>query len=269
MVIVQAGHVGIESNCSADLRAGTGAPGERDWTPTIAQLVVNKLAAARIPARMVDANFNCAGDVGQDFAAVVAVHYQANLPTPSGYVVGEGDPAQDGAAAASARLASAIKTAYAASTGLAERPGWINPNITHYYLFEALSKATPFALIECGVGAPGAPDHDFLHSPDGMDRVSSGIARGIIAFVGPVAAPADPCAAIAGELVTVKAALAERELELAALRAQNATLEQNLTDQREQLAQQAAQLAADRDHYIAQQAASVDAVAALRKWLGL
>lgn len=184
MVILQAGHQHIQQNCDPLLQSGTGAPGEIDWTPSIAAGVRDTLKAAGVEALGVDANFNCDPARSQDYAGVVAIHYQANLPTASGFYVGPGDPNEDGAAAASARLSAAIHAHYAARTGLTFQPGWDNLNIRHYYLFEALSKATPFALIECGVGAPGAPDHDFLHSPDGQATVVAAIAAGILEFLG-------------------------------------------------------------------------------------
>jgi N-acetylmuramoyl-L-alanine amidase len=191
VVIVQAGHQNIATNCSPDMRSGTGAPGERDWTPAVAVEIVRVLVGQGVQARAVDANFNCdAAAVGQDYEAVVSVHYQANLPTASGFYVGAGDPVEDGARARSGALAQAMFAQYQQATGLPWRPSWNNVNITHYYLFEALSKATPFVLIECGVGAPGAPDHDFLHSADGQAKVVRGIANGVLVYLGkPVVAP--------------------------------------------------------------------------------
>jgi hypothetical protein len=184
VVVVQAGHLNIGNNCAPDLRGGTGAPKERDWTPTIATAIVNRLNEDDIPARLVDANFNCATDVAAVYDAVVSVHYQANLPTISGFFVGAGDPVEDGARDKSARLAQAIFAAYQQATGLPWRPSWNNVNITHYYLFERLASATPFCLIECGVGAPGAPDHDFLWSPEGMEKAVLGIYNGIARYLG-------------------------------------------------------------------------------------
>ena len=193
-VLIQAGHQNIQSNCDVSLRPGTGAPGEVEWTPGITAGIVNGLRTAGVDARAVDANFNCDPAHTADYAAVVAVHYQANLPTASGFFVGAGDPSEDGAAAQSAGLAAAIRASYATETGLAFAPSWNNLNITHYYLFEALSKATPFALIECGVGAPGAPDHDFLSGTDGQLKVIDGITVGILAYLGihPVPSPPPP-----------------------------------------------------------------------------
>jgi hypothetical protein len=172
-----------------------------------------------VGASFVDANFNCADNVGAPYDAVVAIHYQANLPTPSGFFVGAGDPVEDGARAKSAALAAAIFAAYQQSTGLPWRPSWNNVNVTHYYLFEKLASSTPFCLIECGVGAPGAPDHDFLWSPLGMEKVVVGILNGIFRYLGKPdfqypTAPTDPCADVKAELA---AAIAARDQESTAL----------------------------------------------------
>lgn len=190
-VIIQAGHENTQSNCEAGIRSSTGAPGEITWTPDISDRIVAFLKQAGVDARHVDANFNCTADARKDWEAVVAVHYQADLPTPSGFFCGTGNPATDGAAVKSASLRDHIRDAYRAATGLKEQPGWNNPNITEYYMFNSITGPTPFALIECGVGAPGAPDHDFLYGQ--RDRVAAAIAAGIAGFLGKaVPAPEPP-----------------------------------------------------------------------------
>jgi len=161
-VIIQAGHLNIESNCDPALRTGSGAPGEVAWTPRIASRIVDVLNQQGVDARVVDANFNCAADVGNDYTAIVAIHYQANLPTETGFFVGAGDPGQDRAAAASASLVQQIKEAYAKDTGLVFRPEWNSDTIAHYYLLEKLAAQSPLCLVEAGVG--WGPDRDFLHS---------------------------------------------------------------------------------------------------------
>jgi hypothetical protein len=187
-VVIQAGHENINANCDPARHGETGAPGEIEWTPQVADLIVARLHAANVAARHVDANFNCASDVHHDYEAVVAVHYQSDPPHVSGFFCGVGDPSQDGNAAGSHRLQQAITDAYRTATGLVVRPEWNNDNITGYYLFASLSGPTPFALIECGTGAPGAPDHDLLHGQ--VDKVAGGIAEGILAFLGhPVTQP--------------------------------------------------------------------------------
>lgn len=188
-VVIQAGHESIQSNCNQSLRSGTGAHDEIIWTPDVVNRVVALLNAHGVSAIHVDANFNCQPGVGNhDYEAAVSVHYQSDPPHQSGYFAGVGDPTQDGAADRSWALCEAIRAQYEAVTHLQPRPNWDSDNITYYYLFEALSPGTPFALIECGTGAPGAPDHDYLWSH--KDDVARGIANGVLAFLGKATIPA-------------------------------------------------------------------------------
>jgi len=190
-VLIQAGHEGIQSNCEAALRPGTGAHDEIIWTPDVSSRVVALLTAHGVSAIHVNANANCDPQYTRaDWEAAVAVHYQSDPPHESGYFCGVGDPKTDGAADRSWALCEAIRSQYEAVTHLQPRGNWDSENITYYYLFEALSPKTPFALIECGTGAPGAPDHDYLWSH--KDDVARGIANGVLAFLGKATIPATP-----------------------------------------------------------------------------
>ncbi|SRR5258708_7696690 len=194
-VIVQAGHLRTEEHCDPALRAASGAIAEAAWTAVVAPLIVDALRKAAVPARLVDATFSCASDVGADFGAVVALHYQSNRPTESGFFIGTGDPDEDGSAAVSARLAAAIRATYEQRCRLAFQPGWNSLAIAHNELFEKLSPATPFCLVEAGVG--WGADRDFLHSESGTTSVADAIAAGIIAFLeGPQSATPAPTGAI-------------------------------------------------------------------------
>lgn len=180
-VIVQAGHLRAEQHCDPGMRAASGAIAEAAWTAVVAPLIVGALTKAAVPARLADATFSCASDVGTDFAAVVALHYQANRPTESGFFIGTGDPDEDGSAADSARLAATIRAAFEQRCRLTFQPGWNSLAVAHNELFEKLSPATAFCLVEAGVG--WGPDRDFVHSGPGMTSVAEAIAAGIIAFL--------------------------------------------------------------------------------------
>jgi hypothetical protein len=194
-VIVQAGHLRTEAHCDPGMRAASGAIAEAAWTAVVAPLIVDALTKAAVPARLVDATFSCAADVGADFGAVVALHYQANRPTESGFFIGTGDPDEDGSADDSARLAAAIRAAYEQRCRLAFQPGWNSLAVAHNELFEKLSPATPFCLVEAGVG--WGADRDFLHSTTGMTSIAEAIAAAIIAFLAqPRAAAPVPASAI-------------------------------------------------------------------------
>jgi hypothetical protein len=88
-----------------------------------------------------------------------------------------------------------LRSAYAAATGLPDVNDLLdNPNVTEYYLFNSLTQATPFALIE--MGAISAPDgsfgSDFQWLQDHKADVASGIVDGVVAFLS-----ADPTTAVA------------------------------------------------------------------------
>ena len=187
-VVIQAGHVNIASNIDAGLRGETGAThagnalAEQEITSYVARRSVQLLMDAGVGAEYADANYNGAPGVSLDHNAVVAIHAQSNPPDQSGWDVGVGDPTQDGAAAASHSLFDALAANYEAATGL-PRQSWCqgNPNVQDYYLFRALTRATPFALIElCNTDV----DWDWAHSGDHLDRMAYGVANGVLGFLG-------------------------------------------------------------------------------------
>ena len=179
-VIVQAGHLNIQQNCNQALRGETGAPGEVEINTAVAKVLVQTLMDHGVTAQLVDANFNCSPQVTQYYDAVVALHCQSDPPAESGWDIGVGDPQKDGAAAQSAKLAQDIADWYEAATGLT-RQTWCqnNPNVQDYYVFNALSGPTPFALIEmCNATL------DNQWAWEHIQRMADGIANGILSFVG-------------------------------------------------------------------------------------
>lgn len=190
MIIVQAGHENIASNCDPALRKETGAPGEEQINVVIAEQVVQKLQSLGVQVQQVDANFNCDPAVTQPYDAVIALHCQSDPPAESGWDVGVGDPARDGAAAESARLALNIAAWYEAATGLPRRD-WCrnNPNVQDYYLFNSLASSTPFCLIEM-INVKIDYDYYVLNTY----RMVDGLVNGILGFLGrqTIAIPTSP-----------------------------------------------------------------------------
>jgi hypothetical protein len=185
-IIIQAGHVNIGQNCDWGLRGETGAPGEVEYTPRIAAIVCGALQAHGLVAQAADANANCNSQLTKrDHTAVVALHCDGR--SSSGFAVGVGDPNHDGAADASEHLRQSLRSAYATATALPDIDDLgHDPNVLEYYLFNDLTPATPFALIEMGAisDANGnfGPDAQFLH--DHEHEVASGIVDGILSFLG-------------------------------------------------------------------------------------
>lgn len=186
-VCLQAGHQNIQGNCWPAMRPGTGANGEISWTPMMRAKVAALLRAHGVDVTEVDANVNCSGPFGP-FDLFLAIHYQSNNPSPSGYGLFVPDPSVDRDNARSAALAGVIRRVYGQRTGLPDRSAaWANPNTSLYYVWQVMNG--PLALIECGVGAPGAPDHDLLWGQP--DLIASAIAEGVcVAFGIPFTPPA-------------------------------------------------------------------------------
>lgn len=195
-VLIQAGHQNIASNCDWGLRGETGAPGEVEYVSQVAAIVCGALAANGVSVQGVDANANCNGQVtGRDYAAVVALHCDGR--DTSGFAVGVGNPTEDGAAEASQKLETSLRSAYAAANpSLPDLSAeFVNdPNISEYYLFTVLTPATPFALIELGAIAAldgsGGPDKLYLTSE--QHNVANGVVRGVLAFLGLDPTPSAP-----------------------------------------------------------------------------
>jgi hypothetical protein len=167
------------------MRSGTGAPGERDWTPVIRAKVAALLKAHNFGVVQLDANANCLAQ-HPTYDLTLAIHYQSDnaAHTSTGFGVFVPDASVDRDSARSVALAKVISKTYGARTHLTNysspRLGfgpvtWENPNTLFYYLWKWQNG--PLALIECGVGAAGARDHALLWTK--QDLIASAIAEGI------------------------------------------------------------------------------------------
>jgi hypothetical protein len=197
-ICLQAGHLNIKTNCDTVLAQGTGAPGEVSWTPGTRDKVAALLTAHGFAVTSIDANANCVGPYGP-FDLTLAIHYQSNTGK-SGFGVFVADASVDRDRVRSVQLAKSIATVYAAKTKLENYSSpdlgfgpvtWENDNTRYYYLWRKMNG--PLALIECGEGAVGAPDHEILWGQ--QDMVAAAIAEGVcvafgVAFVPP--APPKP-----------------------------------------------------------------------------
>jgi N-acetylmuramoyl-L-alanine amidase len=76
------------------------------------------------------------------------------------------------------RLVEALYASYAAATGIEPHPNTITEHMRQYHAFRQISRHTPGAIIECGfLGG----DRELL--THGQDRVATGIADGLVAFL--------------------------------------------------------------------------------------
>lgn len=166
MLVIQAGHLNIESNCNWGLREDVGLEGEAQATLAVAQRLVAALGSRRIPAMVADANFNCLEASRLPYVGVLSLHCGA-----AG--VGVGHPEVDAAAPLSQQLARAIAAQYAAVTGLSLAS--TADDAVNHYLFQSLSKGTPWALVELGELA-WVQEHE--------DLVVEGLSAALLSFLG-------------------------------------------------------------------------------------
>jgi GDSL-like Lipase/Acylhydrolase family len=206
-VLIQAGHENISQNCRDKLSGSQalGATNEAQWTADVAERVVNKLARDDYNAFHVDANFNCSPLAARHYDAAVSIHYRGlgelgplgpgmAGPLNRGYFVSAVSPEFDEAASESQRLVQNINDAYAAAGIISPAPpGTPLGNVPQYYLKNndlldnpdkcgfVLSRTTPFALLEAGVGAPDGADYDAIWSR--QDEIAESIVQGIELFL--------------------------------------------------------------------------------------
>lgn len=177
-ICLQAGHIHIESNADSSLHGSTGAPGEQEFTQRIVSATALLLQSRNFEVTIVDANANSNQIVTTtDWNLFVSVHYDADVYKTGGGFVDYPDPSIDAANEKSKALANAISAEYFKHSEIIEHPERSNPNTKFYYMWRALSAATPCVIIECGVGGDA---HDKVLLAD-TQRIASALARGICA----------------------------------------------------------------------------------------
>lgn len=201
-ILLHCGHKNIQTNCRADLRSGTGAPGEADFNWKVGITLEKLLQEDGHSTYLDDANSNCHSNVtSQNWDLALAIHADANIYGTGGGFVDVLRPDWDPARVESARLAQALKDKYFSETGIVNHPERSNKNTTEYYLWNYLTDSTPCVIIECGVLQDA---HDSVILSD-TQRVAKGIREGIRKASGTVVTPpTDPCANIKTELALVK-----------------------------------------------------------------
>lgn len=197
---LQAGHQNAKQNCVPELRGGTGAPGEveftiktRDRLKDILLSKKNSDGTSAFTVQVDDATANCQPNTtGKNFDLYLAIHYEADVhkdaqgKSMDGGMVCPPDPSVDVVTKESTRISKAIEQEYFPNAGIVNRPTWISNNMRFYYMWRSLTASTPCVILECGVGQN---PHDKVILAD-TDRVANAIARGICkAFNVPFDAP--------------------------------------------------------------------------------
>lgn len=175
-ILIHCGHKNIQTNCRADLRSGTGAPGEADFNWKVGIALEKLLQEDGHSTYLDDANTNCKQEVtSQNWDLALAIHADANIYGTGGGFVDVLRPDWDPAKVESARLAQALRDKYFPETGIVNHPERSNKNTTEYYLWNYLTDSTPCVIIECGVLQDA---HDSVILSD-TQRVAKGIREGI------------------------------------------------------------------------------------------
>lgn len=148
----------------------SGAPDEARWVrEDLTPRVVAACARYGIELVLVDGDGSptSSGDHPEfhaDYDAFCAPHYDADTyQGAGGWFWGRADLSTT--AGQDDRLGQIFARHYAALPGVpAYHPERLNANVTDYYGFRLTSYTTPGFLVEHGVGAPGAHDHDWLRA---------------------------------------------------------------------------------------------------------
>lgn len=152
----------------------SGAPDEARWTrEDLIPRIVAATQARGITVVLVDGDGGSSDnpmgnhpEFAADYDAFIAPHYEANIHGP---VDARESGSFWGRAAASVtpvsddRLGTIFWRRYSLLAGKPpDKFGWKGVNVTDYYGFRLTSDKTPGILVEHGVGAPGAPDFQWL-----------------------------------------------------------------------------------------------------------
>lgn len=141
-----------------------GAPGEGAWVLDLVPRIRSRLDLRGIESAVVDGDLEDHPEFHDDYDAFIAPHYDANIYGGVGggfwgRATASTTPVEDD------RLGALVWGHMRALPGCPpdhfER---LNVNVTDYYGFRLTSATTPGILVEHGVGAPGAPDHDWLRA---------------------------------------------------------------------------------------------------------
>jgi hypothetical protein len=147
LIGLQAGHQNIQRNSDPTLASETGASGEEELNVAVRDTLSPILQAYGFQVQLDDANANeQETTTGKDFAFYLALHAEG---APAGGNIVAPDPSVDQANTDSRRIVEALKSVYFSDTGIVDN-GIETGNETFYYMWNALSAATPCGIIEMG-----------------------------------------------------------------------------------------------------------------------
>lgn len=172
----------------AHAQAGSGAPGEREFSKALNDRIVPLLAARGIGTVRVGGTTLDQPIYHQDYLAFITNHYDADIYRHEGGGFWErADNSKTGAL--DDTLGATIWPRFRAILGAPENHfERHNVNTDDYYAFRLTTDKTPGVIFEWGVGAPvcnghgfpTAPDHDWLRA--NIDKIALVVAEGVLAF---------------------------------------------------------------------------------------
>lgn len=150
-IAIQAGHLGIKTNCNVSLRGSTGASGEVEITTAVRDALALLLQGKGFEVKKVDANFNCdATSSDVDYDLFISLHGDMDYAGDGGSGFCDfPEPSTDGNTMESQRIAKSIQESFFPAVGINVKSR-SNPNTRYYYMWSCLSEKTPCVLIEMG-----------------------------------------------------------------------------------------------------------------------
>lgn len=159
----------------------SGAPGEATWVLDLVSRIQTALTARGIVSVITPGDLKDHPEFHADYDAFIAPHYEANVHNEGGSFWGRASasatPEKDD------RLGAIFWQRYSLLPGKPQnRFQWNNVNVTDYYAFRQTTPNTPGILVEHGVGAPGAPDFQWLR--DNVQAIANVWVSALAAFLG-------------------------------------------------------------------------------------
>lgn len=176
-ICLQVGHQNIQYNSIGTLHGSTGAPKEMVKNLAITNRTAELLRERGFQVKQTDANANDdASVIDKDWDLFLAIHCDADSSSDGGFTDCP-DPATDGAAKESIRIANAIADKFFPESGITRRDErrQKSDGIMYYYIWKYLSPSTPCVLIEMGESVDA---HDSVILND-TERCAVALARGV------------------------------------------------------------------------------------------
>lgn len=164
---------------------GGGAPGEAEYIFALNDEIERRATAAGIVVTRVPGNQRAYPEFRRDYDAFIALHYDADIYRHNGQKVGGWfwDRGKRSLTATTDDVLGHIfERRYSLLPNVPPHISRRNANTWDYYAFRLTSRKTPGIIVELGVGAPAAPDHDWLRA--NVPAIANVVVATFLEFVG-------------------------------------------------------------------------------------